>query len=76
MGRRGGLTLPEAKTHHKAVSVYSCVWNVALTEAAELGREKQAEALGELWEVWDLMEQTFPVRGKAGTAIIYPYGGN
>lgn len=47
MRRRGGLTLPEAKTHHKAVSGYSCVWNGELTEAAELGREKQAVALRE-----------------------------
>ena len=73
MERRGGLTLPEAKTHHKAVRGYCCVWNGELTEAAELGREKQAAAPRE-WEVWDLMEQTFPVRRKAGTAIICPYG--
>lgn len=73
MGRSQNSSLPEAKTHHKAVSVYSCVWNGELTEAAELGREKQVAAPRE-WEVWDLMEQTFSVRGKAGTAIICPYG--
>lgn len=49
MGRRGGLTLPEAKTHLQAVNVYHCVWKGELTAAAELGRENQAVALGEVW---------------------------